>query len=235
MSSDMNEEPNKEAKWFYGLLKDVEQELYLVCRKFSKLSFVVRLFRDYSCQNFSIACALLWTINDFPTYEMLFRWSTKGLLACPCYNIETHSCYLKNCHKPCFIGHHRVLPLDHLWRKNKSSFDNTTDVRHVPKPLTGDDVYVRNKARTEGSIIEGYVAEECMTFCARYLIDMDSRLNRPDKYIDCKSVDRTTLSMFKINNRPIGGGSWGNMNLSKIQQAHFYILQNCEEVQPMIE
>jgi len=32
--------------------------------------------------------------------------------------------------------------------------------------------YVRNKAHLEGSIVEGYVAEECMTFCARYLVDI---------------------------------------------------------------
>ncbi|XP_057451940.1 uncharacterized protein LOC130743729 [Lotus japonicus] len=47
--------------------------------------------------------------------------------------------------------------------------------------------YVRNKARPEGSIAEGYVSEECMTFCARYLTDMDSRLNRPDRYMDYAS------------------------------------------------
>nr|KYP57244.1 hypothetical protein KK1_003502 [Cajanus cajan] len=95
--------------------------------------------------------------------------------------------------------------------------------------------YVRNKARPEGSIAERYVAEECMTFCARYLVDMDSRLHKLDRYIDCESVDHTTLSMFKINGRPIGRGSWENMNLSEIQQAPFYILQNCDEVQPWIE
>ncbi|XP_057443879.1 uncharacterized protein LOC130736038 [Lotus japonicus] len=95
--------------------------------------------------------------------------------------------------------------------------------------------YVRNKARPEGSIAEGYVAEECMTFCARYLTDMDSRLNRPDRYMDYASDEFVGLSVFKNNGRSIGGGSWESMSSSDIQQAHFYILQNCEEVRPWIE
>ncbi|OIT08864.1 hypothetical protein A4A49_63939, partial [Nicotiana attenuata] len=39
------EEPNAEAKSFYRLLKDAEQKLYPDCEKFSKLSFVMRLFQ----------------------------------------------------------------------------------------------------------------------------------------------------------------------------------------------
>ncbi|GKD04070.1 histone deacetylase 14, partial [Tanacetum coccineum] len=39
--------------------------------------------------------------------------------------------------------------------------------------------YVRNKAKPEGSIAEGYVAEEELTFCSRYLKDdVETRFNR---------------------------------------------------------
>ncbi|GJR54204.1 uncharacterized protein Tco_1404725 [Tanacetum coccineum] len=39
--------------------------------------------------------------------------------------------------------------------------------------------YVRNKAKPEGSIAEGYVAEEALTFCSRYLKDdVETRFNR---------------------------------------------------------
>ena len=34
-------------------------------------------------QNFQMRASLLWTISDFPTYSMLFGWSTAGKLACP--------------------------------------------------------------------------------------------------------------------------------------------------------
>lgn len=95
--------------------------------------------------------------------------------------------------------------------------------------------YVRNKACSEGSIAEAYVAEECMTFCARYLFDMDSRLNRPDRYMECASDDGIGLSVFRNSGRSVGVDSWQIMSSFEIQQAHFYILQNCEEVRPWIE
>jgi hypothetical protein len=39
--------------------------------------------------------------------------------------------------------------------------------------------YVRNKAQPEGSIAEGYISKECMTFCSCFLEDIDTKLNRP--------------------------------------------------------
>ena len=41
--------------------------------------------------------------------------------------------------------------------------------------------YVRNKAHPEGSIAKGYIAEECLTFCSRFL-DVDNKLNRTDRH-----------------------------------------------------
>jgi len=49
--------------------------------------------------------------------------------------------------------------------------------------------YVHNKVRPEGSIAKGYVAEECVTFCARYLVHMDSRLNQVGRYMERASDD----------------------------------------------
>jgi hypothetical protein len=40
--------------------------------------------------------------------------------------------------------------------------------------------YVRNKAHPEGSIAEGYILEECLTFCSRFL-DVDTKDNRVDR------------------------------------------------------
>ncbi|WMV09020.1 hypothetical protein MTR67_002405 [Solanum verrucosum] len=39
---------------------------------------------------FQMREALMWTINDFPTYGTLSGWSTSSQLACPCCNINTH-------------------------------------------------------------------------------------------------------------------------------------------------
>ena len=45
---------------------------------------------------FQMHAALMWTINDFPIYGDLSGWNTKGALACPCCNYNTHSRWLKN-------------------------------------------------------------------------------------------------------------------------------------------
>ena len=44
--------------------------------------------------------------------------------------------------------------------------------------------FVRNKAHPEGSIAEGYLAEESLTFCSRYIDDMETRFNRPSHVCD---------------------------------------------------
>ncbi|GJX77320.1 hypothetical protein Tco_0324131 [Tanacetum coccineum] len=68
--------------------------------------------------------------------------------------------------------------------------------------------YVRNKAKPEGSIAEGYVSEEALTFCSRYLKDdVETRFNRlgrnddglpeeePDKFQVFRSVCKPTGRM----------------------------------------
>ncbi|GJS93978.1 uncharacterized protein Tco_0800946 [Tanacetum coccineum] len=68
--------------------------------------------------------------------------------------------------------------------------------------------YVRNKAKPEGSIAEGYVSEEALTFCSRYLKDdVETRFNRlgrnddglpeeePDKFQVFRSVCKLTGRM----------------------------------------
>ncbi|KAM1728393.1 hypothetical protein ACFX12_018897 [Malus domestica] len=44
--------------------------------------------------------------------------------------------------------------------------------------------YVRNKNRHEGSMTQGYLAEECLSFCAMYLEGVETRLNRPSQNVD---------------------------------------------------
>jgi hypothetical protein len=38
--------------------------------------------------------------------------------------------------------------------------------------------YVTNRAWPEGSIAEAYIANECLTFCSKYMDDVDTRFNR---------------------------------------------------------
>nr|GFB82879.1 hypothetical protein [Tanacetum cinerariifolium] len=45
--------------------------------------------------------------------------------------------------------------------------------------------YVRNKAKPEGSIAEGYVAEEALTFSSHYFRDVTTKFSRPNRNVDC--------------------------------------------------
>lgn len=65
----------------------------------------------------------MWTINDFPAYEMLSGWETHGRLACLHCMGHTKSFTLKYGHKSCwFDSHHRFLPNDHSFRRNIKAF-----------------------------------------------------------------------------------------------------------------
>ncbi|XP_015939549.1 uncharacterized protein LOC107465082 [Arachis duranensis] len=48
--------------------------------------------------------------------------------------------------------------------------------------------YVRNRAQPEGSIAEGYLSEEILTFYSRYLDNIETRINRPGR-VDDEPVD----------------------------------------------
>ena len=91
-------------------------------------------------KDFDLHAILLWTINDFPAYAMLSGWSMKGKFACPYCHTEIDYLWLKHGKKHCYMGHHRFLPMDHKWRKNKVSFNNKTEYREAPQPLTGEQV-----------------------------------------------------------------------------------------------
>jgi hypothetical protein len=64
--------------------------------------------------------------------------------------------------------------------------------------------YVRNKAHLEGSIAEGYISEECMVFCSRFLKDVDTKLSRPECH-----------ESTAVNEPPSGLSVFGNFDYSK--------------------
>uniref|UniRef100_A0A0V0IUP5 Putative ovule protein n=1 Tax=Solanum chacoense TaxID=4108 RepID=A0A0V0IUP5_SOLCH len=100
----------------------------------------VETFDASTRKNFTLHASLLWAINDFPEYTNLFGWSTKGKLACLCCNKKTHYTRVKNDQKQCYMGYRRYLPLNHKWRNDKASFDNTIEHRLPPEMLSGDDI-----------------------------------------------------------------------------------------------
>ncbi|KAL6315671.1 hypothetical protein AAG906_005759 [Vitis piasezkii] len=64
--------------------------------------------------------------------------------------------------------------------------------------------YVRNKSRPEGSIAEGYIAEECTTFCSRYLHDVETKHDREERnYVIENNITNGGLTIFKCMGRTI--------------------------------
>ncbi|XP_020097622.1 uncharacterized protein LOC109716524 [Ananas comosus] len=61
-TNDLTTEPDEETKKFYKLVKDANQEIYPGCKKFSKLSFIVRLLQ--------IKCLGGWSNKSF---DMLLK------------------------------------------------------------------------------------------------------------------------------------------------------------------
>ena len=71
--------------------------------------------------------------------------------------------------------------------------------------------YVRNKSHLEGSIAEGYLVKECLTFCSRYLNNgVETRLNRATRNYDGINGLEGTPKLFANVGHPLGGKKNGN-------------------------
>lgn len=82
--------------------------------------------------------------------------------------------------------------------------------------------YVRNKNRPEGSMAEGYIVEECMTFVSRYLDVVETRGNRGTRNQEERG-------------RPLYGGSVVRLCREELDTAHRWILFNSDSVAPYVE
>lgn len=94
--------------------------------------------------------------------------------------------------------------------------------------------YVRNRSKPEGSIAEGYLAEECLSFCSLYLsVDIETRHNRRSRnYDDGGTPD--VLPIFSMSGRPVGATETTRLDLETLAKAHLYVLFNCNKVDEFI-
>jgi hypothetical protein len=96
--------------------------------------------------------------------------------------------------------------------------------------------YVRNKAYPEGSIAEGYIAEECLTFCSRFFENMSTKLNRPERHESAAASEPSSgLSIFGSIDYSRKGSTLENVSDIDMQRMRYYILTNCDEVTPWIK
>ncbi|XP_047981858.1 uncharacterized protein LOC125222972 [Salvia hispanica] len=96
--------------------------------------------------------------------------------------------------------------------------------------------YVRNRSKPEGSIAEGYLAEECLRFCSLYLADyVESKFNRESRNETVTDNAIIGLDVFTIHGRSLGKGTAMRLDDVTLTKAHQYVLFNCEAVRPCTE
>ncbi|KAG8491052.1 hypothetical protein CXB51_014206 [Gossypium anomalum] len=93
--------------------------------------------------------------------------------------------------------------------------------------------YCGNKLYPEGSIAEGYLAEECMTFCSRYLEDAETRLNRPSRNAGLNDHDLAETYLFQSYGEPIGKVEIVELDDISWIQAHRYVLFHHDSMEPL--
>ena len=59
----------------------------------------IQTFNVSKRENFQLCAALMWTINDFPSYSMMQGWSTTGVRACSYYMDDSKAFYLRHSRK----------------------------------------------------------------------------------------------------------------------------------------
>jgi len=97
----------------------------------------------YSKTKFKLHGAFHSTSNDFPAYANSSGWNTKGRFACPSYARDTHSMWLDNGHKFCYVGHRRWLLENHPFCFDDVGFHGSIELGHAPKPCSGIDVLLQ--------------------------------------------------------------------------------------------
>nr|XP_015891844.2 uncharacterized protein LOC107426236 [Ziziphus jujuba var. spinosa] len=95
--------------------------------------------------------------------------------------------------------------------------------------------FERNKAHPEGSIAEGYVVNEAITYCSIYLHGIETRFNRPERNKDGENQIASTLSVFTQPVNLLGKPQFVELKDDDYKKAHWYILYNCCELQPYFE
>ena len=64
--------------------------------------------------------------------------------------------------------------------------------------------YDRNRARSEGSIANGYMVDEALTFCSMYEEGVETKFNQPDRNSDNITSTQSQFLVFQFKVRLYG-------------------------------
>ncbi|RYR04265.1 hypothetical protein Ahy_B06g083913 [Arachis hypogaea] len=97
-------------------------------------------------------------------------------------------------------------------------------------------------AQPEGSIAEGFLSEEILTFCSRYQDNVETRINRPT-HVDNRPSEAPPseaspsdiASMFPVVGKAVGATSFFTLTATENLQAHRHVLVNYIAVEKLLE
>nr|XP_027122350.1 uncharacterized protein LOC113739326 [Coffea arabica] len=90
--------------------------------------------------------------------------------------------------------------------------------------------------RPEGSIAQGYLAEECINFCMLYLADyVETKFNRPSRNKEVHKEIEEGSDIFSESRHPLGRDKPTIFDAHILSKAYQYILFNCDAVTPYME
>ena len=93
---------------------------------------------------------------------------------------------------------------------------------------------MRNRARPEGSIAAAYVDNDTLTFCSWYIEDVDTRFNR-DAHVSSEDGYLEDDTIFRHGVKLMGDNRVQYMEEEEMEKVVWYVLNNCEEVEPYVE
>ena len=92
-------------------------------------------------QTFRLRAMIFCTINNFPAYGNLSKYSVKGHHACPICDKNMTYIQLKHGKKTICTRHRRFLKHYHTHSRLKKTFNRTQETESAPKPLVGHEVF----------------------------------------------------------------------------------------------
>lgn len=95
--------------------------------------------------------------------------------------------------------------------------------------------YVRNRAHPEGSMAEGFLAEECSTFCSLYLEGIETRFNMASRNEDELDDTMANTYLFSSGGRKLGKVEYVRLDDIAWIQAHRYVLLQHTEIEPFVQ
>ena len=92
---------------------------------------------EYKKEHVTIKGVLITTITDLPGQGSLSREKTRGYIGCVECLDNIDAVNLPNNSKIVYMGHHRFLPKDQPYHRNRKDFNGTIEKRLAPKYRDG--------------------------------------------------------------------------------------------------